>query len=291
MDSDLLSYLYHRLIHSDNARIGQHYTYSIALIVLIYFFGVLSDRSTRWAYDRKHWPLWLRRLKFPSYSQVMKRLKTPAAQQLIEQLNTDLRQRLPRSPEKICDGKPLVVGGYSKDPDASWGKVPDGWARGYRLHLIVDSLGAIEQFQVTAMHTGEPTIMRQLVQCMDMTNTILRGDSNYNSNPLYQQVALQGGRLIAPRKKPGVGIGHGPQHPDRLRAIKELETDPQLLKAHKRRRNRVEQELAHLTNLPFGLAPLPNFVRRLRRVRMWVMAKITLYHLYLNLSQHKMKAA
>jgi hypothetical protein len=79
--------------------------------------------------------------------------------------------------------------------------------------------------------------------------------------------------------------------PDRLRAIAELEGACDGLRVHQRCRIRVEQGLGHLTNLPFGLSPLPNFVRRRRRVTRWVLAKITLYHLHLNLRQLKTLAA
>jgi hypothetical protein len=105
-------------------------------------------------------------------------------------------------------------------------------------------------------------------------------------------VAARGGRLIAPRKKPGTGLGHQPHHPDRLRAIEELEhRGDEATRAHKRHRIRVEQALGHLTNLPCGLAPLPNCVRRKCRVARWVLAKITLYHLALILRQTQKLAA
>lgn len=221
----------------------------------------------------------------------MRRLRHPAVERLIQRINRDERDRLPHSSEKFCDGKPLVVSGFSKDPDARRGKVPAGWANGYKLHVIVDACGAIDAFELTALDIGEPTITRRLIPTINLMHVTLRGDSNYDSNPLYRVVADHGGRLIAPRKKPGTGLGHHPHHPDRLRAIAELEGSPQALCLHKRHRIRVEQGLAHLTNVPFGLSPLPNFVRRRRRVRRWVQTKIVLYHLSRNLSQHNVIAA
>ena len=98
--------------------------------------------------------------------------------------------------------------------------------------------------------------------------------------------ALRSRRRVAPRKRPHTGLGHHPHHPDRLRAIAGLERGgPECARAHKRHRIRVEQALGHLTNLPCGLSPLPNFVRRRHRVARWVLAKITLYHLALTLRQ------
>jgi Transposase DDE domain len=287
MDGELLKRLYHRLFDDPKLQSTYGCVFGDAVILLIHFLAVLTNHSPRWSHDQRNWPRWCRRLKFPSYSQLMKRLKDPCIQQHIEQLDREFRGQLPSGPQKICDGKPLVVGGYSKDKQATRGKVPDGWARGYKVHVLIDAVsGAFEALDVTGLDVGEPTTMRKIVQMLDLAGTTVRGDSNYDSNPLYETIAQRGGRLIAPRKKPGTGLGHGsadrsPHHPHRLLAIQELETDDTRLKEHKRERNGVEQRLAHLTNVPFGLWALPNHVRHLRRVRQWVRTKVMLYHLYL----------
>jgi hypothetical protein len=287
MDGELLSYLYHRLLHSDSARVPPGCTYSDGVVALLFLYGALCDRSPRWAADPKHWPAWLRRvLPRPSYSQLTRRLKRPSVRELVDRLGTECRDRLPRPPggeaERVVDGKPLVVGGYTKDP--AGGPVPDGWAKGYKLHAVVDRpRGAVEAFEVTALDAGEPTVARRLVAGLDLAHVLLRGDANYDANPLYAAVADRGGRLLAPRKRPGTGLGHHRHHPDRLRAVAELERDEGHaghLGEHRRHRIRVEQAFAHLTNLPCGLSPLPNFVRRLPRVQRWVAAKITLFHAY-----------
>jgi len=292
MDDELLRYLYQRLIRSASGSSTRGCKFADGVIALIYFLAVLSDRSPRWAADKRNWPLWLRRvLPCPSYSQLIRRLKSVAVERLIAQINGELRDRLPRSGLKCCDGKALVVGGFSKDPDAHRGKIPDGWGRGYKLHVIVDSLGAIETFAITPLNSGEATVARKLVGPLDLRGTVMRADANYDSNALYAAVAARGGRLLATRRKPGRGLGHGAHHPDRLRAVAELEGDPAQLKAHLRERACVERHLGHLTNLPFGLSPLPNFVRRLRRVSLWALAKNTLYHLHANLRLPNAKAA
>jgi hypothetical protein len=292
MDDQLLLSVYHRLFDPGNIRRPAGCRFSDSIVVLIYVLGAIRGRSMRWAHDRSNWPLWMRRLERPSYSQLMRRLRSTPVRRLIVALNLEYRRWLPRSTEKFCDGKPLVVGGFSKDPDAGEGKLPgDGWGRGYKVHLLTDDSGAVELFTVTALGEGEPTVMRRLVKLAELKGTTIRADSNYDSNPLYAAVAEQGSRLIASRKKPGTGLGHHPHHPDRLRAIEELEQSEQSLKAHKHHRIRVEQALGHLTNLPFGLSPLPNFVRRKHRVALWVLTKIMLYHLYLNLRNPQTLAA
>jgi hypothetical protein len=142
MDDQLFNHLYHRLYAPDKVQRPAHCLYSDSIVVLIYFLGVVRDRSPRWARQKSNWPLWMRRLEPPSYSQLMRRLATPPVRRLIAQLNAEFRGQLPRSTEKVCDGKPLVVGGFSKDPDAAAGRLPgDGWGRGYKLHVIVDACG------------------------------------------------------------------------------------------------------------------------------------------------------
>lgn len=298
MDEQLLGTLYHRLIHGPEGKCRQRSIYSDGLIALIYLFAVLKDRSPLWAQNLKHWPLWVRaRLSanWPSYSQLQRRLKRPSLWQLLERLLREYRQALPAGAEKILDGKPLVVGGFSKDRDAKRGKVPDGWARGYKLHVLIDAgSGAVEAFRLSSMNDGEPTVAAALLRpLLDAKpwGWLVRADSNYDSNDLYGLIAAASGRLLAPRKKPQTGLGHHPQHSDRLRAITELEQAAEAAGEHKRHRNRVEQSLAHLTNLPYGLSPLPNFVRRPVRVARWVAAKILLYHLHLSLCPSHSAAA
>jgi len=281
MDGELFRRLYHRLYSDPTLTSTRDCTFPEALILLIYFFAVFNNCSPLWASNKHNWPLWCRRLAFPSYSQLMRRLSWKRTQDLIDQLNAEFRAQLPSTSQKACDGKPLVVGGFSKDPDAAAGKIPDGWGRGYKLHAIIDSLGAIDAFCITPLDSGEATVMRKLVDKIDLSGAILRGDANYDSNPLYDATARSGARLIAPRRKPHTGLGHCRHHPHRLLAIAELEKSPDHLHRHKLHRNRVEQGLAHLTNLSFGLWALPNFVRRLPRVTMWTKAKITLYHFHL----------
>jgi len=292
MDDQLLRHLYHRLFNHATPQPPRGCIYSDSIIVLIYFLAALRDRSPRWACRRGNWPLWMRRLRCPSYSQFIRRLKTSAVSRLLTQLNSELRASLPHSRDKVCDGKPLAIGGFSKDPDSAAGRLPaNGWGRGYKVHVLLDSTGPVDAFAVTALDGGEATIARRLVGQIDLAGVILRGDSNYDSNRLYHAVAARGGRLIAPRKKPHTGLGHHPQHPDRLRAIAELEGSAAALEAHDQHRLRVEQGLGHLTNLPFGLCPLPNFIRRQRRVERWVSCKITLYHLHLILRRRQALAA
>jgi hypothetical protein len=292
MDGELVRQVYHELFHVGKPEVPTRCNFSDATILFIYFLAVASGRSVYWAHHRRNWPLWARHLPRPSYSQIMRRLKTGSIQAGLDELNARFRDRLPRTKRKFIDGKPLTVGVFSKDPDAKWGKLSnERWACGYKIHVLADFSGAFDAFAVTPLNVGEAPVARHLVHSVDLDQVTVRGDASYDSNALYAAVALQGGRLIAPRKRPGRGIGHHRQHPDRLRAIDQLEGLAGAAASHRRQRVRVEQTLAHLTNLPFGLSPLPNCVRRLVRVERWIKAKITLYHLHLSLTRNITNAA
>jgi len=266
--------------------------YSDSIVVLLYLFSVLSQRSMCWAYEKRNWPLWMRHLQRPSYSQLMRRLRSSSFQKCMARL----RDAIPPGPgpslEKYLDGKPLVVGAHSKDKEARRGYVGrDTWARGYKLHAVVNAAGFVENATVTPLNEGEATVAKGLLEQMNLQGVTLLADANYDSNSLYETVANRGGRLLAPRRKPGRGLGKRTHHVHRLEAIAQLEKVPGAMDQHKADRNRIEQAFAHLTNVSFGLAPLPNFVRGLTRVTRWVEAKIYLFHLYLDRIRIRKEAA
>lgn len=292
MDGELLRHLYHQLFHHSTSRRPLRCVYADNVVVFLYLLSVVAGRSMRWAYPKRHWPLWARHLRPPSYSQVMRRLQTASVEDCITRMNEMFRDRLPRSSDKVVDGKPLVVGVCSKDADARRGCLGAGkWARGYKVHAMIDAAGAVDAAEVTSLNEGEATVALRLIEPMDLQGITVRGDANYDSNRLYDAVAKRGGGFVAPRRKPGRSLGHHPQHPHRLQAVAALEENPSQNAAHRCHRNRIEQTFAHLTNLPFGLAPLPNWVRGLSRVTRWVKAKILLYHAHLALTRQPAEAA
>src|ERR1051325_2956504 len=221
MDGELLRWFYHRLMHDPILRHKPNYIYGDGIILLVYVFAVIRNRSVLWAGDIKHWPAWCQAvLQLPSRSQLNKRLKSESVTRWMLTINAELRDRLPRGARKVVDGKPLAVGGFSHDPDARWGKTPGGgWAKGYKLHAVVDAdAAAIDAWQVPPRDGGEATVLRRdlIGRCGDLLHgATLRGDPNYDSNPAYRAVAEAGGRLIATRRKPYTGLGHCRHHPDR----------------------------------------------------------------------------
>jgi len=279
VDSQLLHRLYLFLFDDPKLTRTRNCVYSDAVVLLVFGFALIHDLSPRAALRSDRWPLWCRKIPFPGYSQLMKRLNRLDDQ--VAALRNRLRAELPSASDKLIDGKPLGVSGFTHDPDARNGHVPGGFAYGYKVHVLADAAGPIDDLIVTPMNTSESDVAQELVAGRDLGDATVRADANYDDRDLYAAVADAGGRLIAPRRKPGQGIVKRSRHPHRLAAVKELEQTPDGLRRFKRKRNRIEQILAHLGNLSFGLSRLPNHVRRLRRVRRWVNGKVMLYHLHL----------
>ena len=281
MDSELLRWLYHRLMHDVTWRRTRRCTYGDGLIALVGLFAVANNRSTRWASDRRNWPVWFKPA-LPSYSQVRRRLLQRPIAMRMRQLDDQVTARLGRSGTLSVDAKTLTVALHSRDPDAAVGRVRGGFGRGYALHVIRDrKTSVIRSAAVCDLRRGEATVARRLVRRTPLKGAVLRADANYDSVALYRDVAARGGRLIAARRKPGRGLSAShPQHPDRLAAIRTLEHSPHGRATHTRERSDVERGFADLGQC-VGLFALPPFVRRLHRVRRWVRAKLLLYHVTL----------
>jgi hypothetical protein len=168
------------------------------------------------------------------------------------------------------DSKPLPVGSHSKDPDARYGRAAKGFARGYKLHTIWGGGPLPSAWCIRPMNVGDSTAARGVVKGLAGEGYLV-GDSQYDSNPLYQ-AAAPGHQVVAPQKRPGKGLGHRPHHPARLRSL-ELLTKP-FGEALLRSRKQIERDFGCLTNFGAGLSPLPNWVRRTHRVELWVQAKL-----------------
>lgn len=290
MDGELFKRLYKAAGGVASKAVGRRCTFSDFEVLLTFVLAAVANKPLSWACRRSNWPLWCWRVNVPTPSTMSRRARTKHFGLLLVRLNESLKAALPGSALKFLDGKPLVVAGHSKDRDARWGKTGGGWSKGYRLHAIVNACGAVEVFAVTALDKGESTVARQvLCAATDLRGALVAADGNFDSNNLYGTVAEAGGRLLAPRRKAGTGLGHGTdQHPDRLRAIEELERTPGGREDFDRLRLGVEQAFGLMTSL--GLFAPPTWARRLRRVRMWVMGRILVYHAHLLLQDQRRAA-
>jgi hypothetical protein len=181
----------------------------------------------------------------------------------------------------IVDGKPLPIGGFSKDRDAKWGYATGGFAKGYKLHAVYGDAPLPIAWEVMPMNAAEPEVAARLIASCRCGGYIL-GDKNYDDNKLHRVATSCGSQLVAERKRPKTGLGHGPQSAGRLRSM-ELLRQPfgQALLAC---RGSIERSFGWLTNHSGGLAPLPAWVRRIYRVTQWVQAKLIGHYLYTQLN-------
>jgi hypothetical protein len=242
-------------------------------IVGVFLWAVIHDRPTCWATDLKNWPThWNTYMHVPSQSTMSRRLNSIGIGRLLDAMSEQyvLISNMATGWVKIVDAKPLPIGGHSKDPEAKWGHSVRGPAKGYKIFVIWGNGPMPLTWRLTPMNESETKVTQRMLPDLQGGGYLL-GDSIYDSNPLYALARQYNHQLVAPRKRPGTGLGHRIHDPDRLRAMNLLQT--RFGKAVMAEREHIEQQLAHLTNFGGGLAPLPNWVRRIKRVRKWVQAK------------------
>jgi Transposase DDE domain len=211
-----------------------------------------------------------------------RRLQTVEVQRLMALLERRLAALDGGGWVMLVDGKPLTVGSHSKDPDAAWGHAGRGQAKGYKVHAVYDGGSVPLACDVTPLNEPEPDAAARLILSIRRGGGYILGDKAYDSNPLHDAAWAVGCQLIAERKRPQAGLGHRRHSPGRLRSIELLRGRfGQRLYAY---REQVERNFGWLTNRGGGLAPLPNWVRRIGRVRLWVQAKLIIHAVYAHLT-------
>lgn len=247
-------------------------------IVRVYYWSVIHDRPVSWACRRQNWPIHLRKKKLPSPTTMSRRLRSPSVVALLEAL--ERRVVAPKEPGLfwMLDGKPLPIGGCSRDRQAGYGRAAGCMAKGYKIHAILDSAGSIATWRLAPMNKDERVMAGRLLRIAAIQGYVV-ADSNYDSNKLHKVCDQRDHLQLVTRRRygPGYGTGHRQQTPGRLRSI-ELTENPnpafadQLLSD----RGAIERLFAQLTNWGGGLSCLPAWVRTHGRVRLWVQAKLVL---------------
>jgi Transposase DDE domain len=250
--------------------------FSAAVIVGVYLWSVLHDRPVCWACDARNWPEEMKLGRLPSQGTMSRRLRTAAVQDLLLLMEAALRE-VSRDPETeaaplVADGKPLVVGGYSKDSDAKFGRAAGGFARGYKFEAFWGNAAMPEVWGVWSMNVNEKVMAKELVAHLPGTGWIF-GDAEYDGNELYDTCFEHGYRLIAPRQQRGE-FGHHYQSAHRLYAADLMEGSTGFAKLFHAHRTGIERRFGNWTSFGGGLAPFPAWVRRAPRVRLWTRAKL-----------------
>lgn len=294
MEGELWETVY-RLVREEASRRprAKRVVYSDAWVLAVFFWAAVHDRPVRWACRAENWPPQrLRWRGLPCEGTMSVRLRTLPVLQLLAAVLDRLAALADGHAGasalalvRAVDGKPLPVGGHSKDRDADWGKgAAGGWEKGYKMFDVWAARGVVpDAWSLGPMGLPEPQVAREeLVPRLEARGCggYLAGDKLYDSNPLHERCGEAGLQLVAPRKRPGAGLGHraGGHSPRRLRSVELLE-DP--LRAPFGRglyatRAAIERRLGNLCSFGGGLAPLPAWVRRPRRVARWVAAKLVI---------------
>jgi len=256
------------------------------VLIAVYLWAALHDRPICWACDRLNWHgTTLTPGRLPSPSTMSRRAYSVAVGMLWHTLELRLRQASGDHPALISflDGKPLPVGGYTTDTDASYGHGAGMNAKGYKLHTIWSNRALPEEWELTTLKTGETTVAGEMLNRILPEQGLggyLLGDGNYDANPVFDHAFTAGFQLVVPNGKPNAGKGHHYQSPHRLRSI-ELMQSPRQVPSKSgfgrdlyKQRTSIERNFGNATSFGGGLGPLPAWVRTLHRVRIWVWAKL-----------------
>lgn len=258
-------------------RSGPRFSYSIELVVRVYFFAVFHQAPLSWACVARHWPRDMRPAGLPSQSTLSRRTRDAAFDEFLEALGRRLQGRPAARWIKRLDGRPVTVKPHSKDPDATWGRGAGQAAKGYKLHAIWSGGCMPEVFEVAPLGVCEREVAKRLIPRLRGEGYLL-ADRYYNDSTLFDLAAEHHHRFISARVRPDTGLGHCYQSPHRIDCIDLLE--PGMARPCRfgrdllRQRGQIERDFGNLTSFGGGLIEPPAFVRRLSRVRRWVFAKL-----------------
>jgi hypothetical protein len=251
-------------------------THPTALIVRVHLWATLHDRPTVWGCDHKNWPREISPEKLPDQSTMSRRMRREDFQVFLQAMRRRLNGKTPTHLLKIVDGKPLELPNHTRDRDAGWGRGVSRLSVGYKLHMICSGNPMPDAFAITTLDVCEKQMAHRMIKRVKGCGYLL-GDGQYDASWLYDVCKYHDHVLVSPRAKPGTGIGHHYQSPQRLRSIQLLEPPgdidefgPSLY----RNRTEIERQFSQLSCFGGGLAGLPSWVRRIWRVRNWVWAKL-----------------
>jgi len=250
--------------------------YQPEILVMVFLWAALHDRPVSWACQPKHWSTTrLRPKPVPSAATMSRRIDGVAVGLFWHALEERVRASGDPALVALIDGKPLPVGGNSKDPDAAFGRGAGSVVKGYKLHAIWSFRPVPEAWEVTAMNGCEKAAAGRLLTQVSHGGYLI-GDGNYDASWLYDAADERGYQLVSPgRKAKNPGCGKHYQSPHRSRS-RELLSEP-FGNALYRTRTAIERSFGNAGSFAGGLGPLPVWVRGLNRVRTWVWAKLLIY--------------
>jgi hypothetical protein len=274
MERELWPVLYRAVCHAA-ADVRQKYVHHQPwVIAAVLLWAALHDRPLAWACDPRHWATTdLRPPRLPSQSTVSRRTRRAAFGCFLNRAAARLRGRGLPALALALDGKPLLVGGCSHDPDAAFGRAAGHLGRGYKLHAICGGRPLPEAWEVAPLNRHEAKVAGRLFGQLAGGGYVL-ADGNYDATALFDAAGARGYQLVAAQRDTNPGAGHHYQSPYRLRCIELLRGD--FGRGLFRLRTGIERAFGNAAGFAGGLGPLPAWVRRQRRVEQWVWAKLAI---------------
>ena len=267
MERDLWTLLYCYLRATAQEVFQKYVQIQPWIVVATMLWAALHDRPVSWACDPRNWGTTdLRPARIPSQPTMSRRVDSVGTALFWHRLEEKLRGSDHPVLLAFVDGKPLPVGGYSKDPDARWGRGVSGLAKGFKLHAIWSTGVLPETWTVAPLNISEKEVAKDMLAQLHYGGYLLADGE-------YDEAFRWGYQLISPcRKAKNPGCGKHYQSPHRLRGLALL--DSAFGKGMYRARTQIERSFGNATSFGGGLAPLPAWVRGFARVRTWVWAKL-----------------
>jgi hypothetical protein len=259
----------------DKVKSGQ--TYSDRVVVLVVLWAAIHDRPMCWACEPTNWPASRLPARLPHASTISRRSRQPEFSQVVEVALARLCGQL-RSPlqDVMIDGMPLLISDYSRDPDAANGRAYRGFAKGYKLHAVIDLRGTVLAHEVRSLNVNERRPAHTLLTRLPHGVRRVFADGNYDSSKLQAHLLPLGVRLYSPPRERPVG----PRSHPRRRILRRLYQHP-LGQRIENRREHIERQFGLMGNYGCGLKGLPHWVRRQHRVKRWLDAKLLIHHAFL----------
>jgi hypothetical protein len=260
-----------------------------ALIVRVYHWAVLHDRPISWACKPENWKPSVRPTTLPNQSTMSRRARRADFMRFLERVGERLNGKAKPKPVKVIDGKPLELPNHSTDRDATWGRGVSRLSIGYKIHAVFSGNPMPDAVAITPLGICEKQMAARLIGRVQGYGYLL-GDAHYDASWLFDFCHHHHHQLLCPRAKPGTGEGHHYISPHRRRAIAMLEIPKSLspfgtdLYA---RRTDIERDFSQLTCFGSGLSALPTWVRRIWRVRHWVMNKLLINAARIRINRRK----
>ena len=266
MERELWKQLYAMVVRLDS--LWTNGLYRHAEILVVYLWAVIHDRPTSWACDPRNWEA-APPVRLPPQSTMSRRLRSRGTKELLDRVESELGGDPTQWWVQRIDSKPLPIGPHSKDTDAKCGRAGSGFARGYKLHAVWGGGVLPSVWRIEPMNTHDSTAGKILLSDLPGEGYVV-GDGQYDSNPLHK-IAAPRHQIVAPQRR-GKSVGTRRHEPSRLHSVEM--TKREFGKALLRFRVQIERTFGNLTSFGAGLGPLPSWVRRPHRVKLWVQVKL-----------------